>query len=98
MRYKINYGSDKKNNTHLHAVAQPFEDGSEVWPLLRYWVPALAHEAVHRPRTEIGRFKASSVCHKLHDLLVASPGVWHVAEGHYLPQKDPERPGKNDLE
>ena len=32
----------------------------------------------------------SPVGDELHDLLVGAARVWHVAQGHHLPQQDPE--------
>ena len=55
-------------------------------------MPALAHEAVQRPRAVVGRLKATAVRHQLHDLLVAAAGVGHVAQGHHLPQQDAKGP------
>ncbi len=55
-------------------------------------MPALAHESVDWTRTIVWRLQSSSIRHQLHDLLVAPARVGHVAQGHYLPQENPERP------
>ena len=65
---------------YLYAVSQAFQDGPEVWSFFRYGVPALTHEAIDWPRAVVGWLQPSSICNQLHDLLISSTWVWHVAQ------------------
>ena len=55
-------------------------------------MPALAHEAVDWTWTVVRGLESAPVGDQLHDLLIASAGIRHIAKGHHLPEKNTERP------